>query len=162
MADLVFDVGALADLLAQYFQAENRLTPQFHSDRFLPDSAVRRVNRIVQGDGRYILAASAMAFVELARKWDDIVAGRFLPHQLAAFIHAPPDWFSIEPVDRDLVPLRGEVPPDVLMPDGTRQSVELPDTIHLATVLSREKAELITSDQRLVQMMDSRIRGLAR
>ena len=93
-----------------------------------------------------------MAFVELARKWDDIIAGRFLPYQLAAFIHAPPDWFSIEPLDEDLIPLFGQVPPEVLMPDGSVQPIEWPDAVHVATALSREEGRLVTSDRRLLQL----------
>ncbi|GAB4547152.1 MAG: hypothetical protein Kow0063_41780 [Anaerolineae bacterium] len=153
MADLVLDVGALADLLSQYFQAEDRTRPLFEPSRFLSSEIARQINRIVRDDGRYIVAASAMAFVELVRKWDEIVDQRFEPYQLAAFLQDPPDWFSLEPVDEDLIPLFGQVPPEVPMPDGSVQTLEWPDVIHAATALSREEADLITSDGRLLQVM---------
>ncbi len=153
MTDLVLDTGALADVLAQYFQAEDRITPQFQTSRFLPPETARQINRIVHGNGRYIVAASAMAFVELAHKWDEIVAGRFQPHQLAALLQEPPDWFSVEPMDEDLIPVFGQVPPEVPMPDGSVQPIEWPDAVHAATAFSREEGDLVTSDQRLLQLM---------
>lgn len=156
MTDLVLDTGALADVLAQYFQAEDRTTPQFQTSRFLPPETARQINRIVRGDGRYVVAASAMAFVELVRKWDEIVNGRFEPHQLAALLQEPPDWFSVEPVDEDLIPLFGQVPPEVPMPDGSVQPIEWPDAVHVATALSREEGSLVTSDRRLLQVMTLR------
>lgn len=146
MADLVLDVGALADLLAQCFQAEDWTKPQVQATHFLPSEASRQINRIVWGDGHYVVVASALAFVELARKWDAIVAGRFHPYQLAAFLQDPPDWFAVEPVDEDLIPLFGQVP--------LVQELEWPDAIHVATVLSRENGNLVTSDHNLGRAME--------
>jgi len=146
MADLVLDVGALADLLAQCFQAGDWTKPRVQTTHFLTSEDSRRINRIVWGDGRYVVVASAVAFAELARKWDEIVAGRFQPYQLAAFLQDPPDWFVVEPVDEDLIPLFGEVP--------IVQKLEWPDIIHAATVLSREEGNLVTSDRDLRQAME--------
>lgn len=157
MADLILDVGALTDLLAQYFRAEDRTAPRFRPSRFLSPQVTRHLNRIVRGDGRYVVAASAMAFVELVRKWDEIVAERFKPHHLAALIQAPPDWFSIEPVDAGLIPLFGLVPPEVSMPDGSVRPIEWPDAVHVATALSREEGALVTSDERLQQVIALRV-----
>jgi predicted nucleic acid-binding protein len=156
MLDLVMDTGPLADLLGQYFQAEDRDTLHFTESSYLSTDTVREINLIVHGDGRHLIAASTMAFVELARKWDEIVTERFAPRQLAAFLEDPPDWFSIEPVDEDLVPTLIQVPPEVMMPDGTAKPLEWPDAIHIATTLGRQEAKLITSDRRMLRMIAER------
>lgn len=146
MADLVLDVGALADLLAQCFQTDDWTKPLVRASRFISRESTRQINRIVWEYRPYVVAASAMAFVELARKWDEIVAGRFRPDQLAIFLQDPPDWFVVEPVDEHLVFLLSQVP--------TMQELEWPDAIHIATVLSREAGRLVTSDRDLGQAME--------
>jgi predicted nucleic acid-binding protein len=148
MGDLILDTGALADLLSQYFQSPDRNIPQFYQSRFLSSDAVRMINRIVQGNSRYIVAASTLGFVELVRKWDEIVRQRFSPVQIAAFIDSPPDWFSIEPMDERIVLLLGQVPPNVRV--GTElKPLEWTDAVHVATALSRDSSILVTTDQRM-------------
>jgi predicted nucleic acid-binding protein len=152
MADLVLDVGSLADLLWQSFQSGDYTRPIFFPSRFLSSERVRQLNRIVLTEGQYLVAASVVAFVELARKWDDIVASRFAPYQLAAFLQAPPVWFSVEPLDESVLPAFLLIPSSVRMPDGRVLSIEWIDAIHLATARSRERAILVTSDTRLQQL----------
>ena len=153
MSDLVLDTGALADLLAQYFDSADRNNPMFYRTRWLPEDAVRTINRIVRVEGRYVVAASTLAFVEIVRKWDEIVAGRFRPEQMAAFLEDPPDWFAVEPLDEGLIPFFGQVPWRVT--DSSRGSVPLEwtDVVHLATARSRERASLVTTDGRLQNAM---------
>lgn len=153
MTDVVLDTGALGDLLAQYFSAEDRTVPSFSPSKRLPAEIVEDINRIVRSEGRRFVAASAFAFVEMARKWDEIVVGAFEPYQLAAFLHSPPAWFLVEPVDADLLPFLAEVPPEVIMPGGESRQIEGIDAIHAATALSRWPCQLVTTDQRLMQVM---------
>ncbi len=153
MIDLVLDVGSLADVLRQCFQSDDYSRPTFSPSRFLSEETVRLLNRIVLADGRYIVAASVVAFVELARKWDQIVASDFAPYRLAAFLQAPPEWFSVEPLDETLLPAFGVVPGSVQMSDGTVQPIEWLDAIHFATACSRDRAMLVTNDARLLQLM---------
>jgi len=145
MADLVLDAGALADLLTQCFQTDDWTKPRVAPSRFISSESSRQINRIVWGHGPYVVAASTMAFVELVRKCEQIVAGRFEPYQLATFLQDPPDWFVVEPVDEHLIPLFGQVP--------MIQSLEWPDAIHVATALSRQEGCLVTADRVLRQVM---------
>jgi len=158
MIDLVLDVGSLADVLRQCFRSDDYTRPTFCSSRFLSEETVRLLNRIVLADGRYVVAASVVAFAELARKWDQIVAGDFAPYRLAAFLQAPPEWFSVEPLDETLLPAFGLVSSSVRMSDGTIEPIEWLDAIHYATACSRDQAILITSDARLLQLMQLAIR----
>ena len=144
---MVLDVGALAELLIQYFQTDDRSRVRFRANTFLSPTDVKPLNRIVAGDGRqHVVVASAIAFVELTRKWDEIVSDLLQPHQLAAFLQATPDWFVVDPVDESLLPSLGLVPPEVTMPDGSTKPVEWIDAIHVATSLARENARLVTTD----------------
>lgn len=153
MIDLVLDVGSLADVLRQCFQSDDYTRPSFCPSRFLSEETVRQLNQIVLADGRHVVAASVVAFVELARKWDQIVASDFAPYQLAAFLQSPPEWFTTEPLDETLLPAFGLVPSFVRMPDGTIQPIEWLDAIHLATALNRDRARLVTNDSRLQQLV---------
>jgi hypothetical protein len=142
MADLVLDVGALADLLAQCFQSDDWTNPCIQPSQFICPEDSRQINRILEREGPYVVVASAMTFVELVRKWNEIVSERFQPHQMAVFLHDTPDWFVVEPIDEYLVLLLGDVP--------LVQELEWPDAIQVATVLSRETSTLITSDRNLL------------
>lgn len=151
-ADLVLDVAALADLLSQYFNADDRSLPSFKSTPSLTLQVATMASRIAQEDTRYVLAASVLAFVEMAHRWNKIVASRFKPIQLAAFLIDPPDWFSVEPMEEGLLEHFAEVPTEVQMPDGKTEPIEWTDAIHAATTFSRERALLVTSDRRLKQV----------
>ena len=157
--DIVLDSNTLADFLAQYFGPAERGQQPFQGGGRLPPDLARRINSVVI---RYmaneivttVIVASTLAFVEIVRKWGQIVQDRFQPHQMAAFLEQTPDWFSVAPVDEDLVEFFCDVPADVSMPDGTTKPVELPDAVHVATVFSRAETCLFaTSDQPLRQIL---------
>jgi len=152
MADLVLDTGALADLLAQYFNLEDRSNPKFLPSTFLTVEVTRLINHIVRISNSYIIVSSVMAVVEIVRKWDEIVAGRFYAYQLAAFLESPPEWFSFDPMDEDVILLFGQVPSVVLMPDNSVRSIEWTDAVHAATALGRDKGILVTADRILIQI----------
>ncbi|MBI3960671.1 MAG: hypothetical protein HY328_17820 [Chloroflexi bacterium] len=152
MTDLVLDVGALADLLAQTLTSNRRDAVRFHSDRFIPSPVVKVLNHIVRSDGRYVVVASAFAFIELAHKWDEIVQGRFQARQLAAFLADPPDWFVVAAMERALIRFLCDVPSEVVVSSGRLQPIEWTDAIHAATTFSREEARLVTTDLRLRQI----------
>ena len=98
------------------------------------------------------MAASVLAFVELANKWEGIVKTRYQPRQLAAFLSDPPDWFSVAAIDRELIPYLCAVPAEVVLPDGKVTPIEWTDAIHAATTYSRTQARLVTTDGKLRQI----------
>lgn len=154
MADIVLDANVLDEFLAQYFGASNRGTSNFQTQGRLGKEAVYHINRIRTdhecGRLRDVVVASVLSFVELARAWRKIDSERLKSHQVAAFLQQPPEWFSLAPLDEDLVELLLEVPATVVI-SGRIQMIELFDAIHVATALSRGTASLlITSDQRLI------------
>ncbi len=149
VSDVVLDTGALADVLAQFFQSSDQPLPRFRQSQFISYEVARRLNHIVRSDGRFVVVASALAFVEIAHQWEDIIAGRLSPVQLAAFLDDPPEWFIVAPVDQDLVPLFLDVAAAVTMPRGRVEPVEWTDAVHAATALSRDNAVLTSSDRRL-------------
>jgi len=151
-ADLVLDVAALADILAQYFNADDRSQPHFQATTDLTLRTATMASRIVEEDTKYVVAASVLAFVEMAHRWDRIVDNRFSPVQLAAFLLDPPEWFSIEPMEEELIGRFADIPSEVQMPDGRIEPIEWTDAIHAATTLNREQALLVTSDRRLRQV----------
>jgi hypothetical protein len=157
MADIVLDTDALADLLAQYFGHTDRGRGRFADSKWLSVAAAHEINRArdraAVGVLRDLVIASCLAFVEVVRKWDVLAQGRFHPWQLKAFLQQPPEWFSVSPVDEDLVEYFLEVPAEVLMPGGKREVVEWTDAVHVATVLSRGDTSLFhTRDHRLRQV----------
>ncbi len=154
MSDLVLDVGPLADFLAQYFNAEDRSCPRFAPTASLTHDVSRRMTTIASFDGPYIVVTSAVAIVELVRQWDEITEGRFQPYQLAALLDAPPDWFSIDPLDEELLPFIRLVPSEVIMPNGELKQIEWTDAVHVATKLARDNSELVTTDHRLWRVLD--------
>jgi hypothetical protein len=109
----------------------------------LSEEAAGSINRIVRSfraeePARYLVIASTLAFVEVARKWDRLAGDRFAPHQLHAFLAAPPAWFSIDPIDEDLVEFFFRLPASVLMESGKQESIEWTDAVHAATALSHD------------------------
>lgn len=153
MSDLVLDTGPLADVLAQYFQIDDYISPSFVPSDSLSLDVVRQINRIVRMNGYYVVA-SAIAFVELTRKWSEIVQDRFTFVQLAAFLQSPPEWFVVAAVDEDLLPSFRYVPPFVTMPNGRTEQIEWTDAVHIATSLSRERCHLVTTDHRIQQVLE--------
>ncbi len=157
--DIVLDSHILADFLAQYFGPTDRGQQPFQSEGQLSSDLARRINSVVDRYMSYdvvttVVVASTLAFVEIVRQWDEIVQDQFQPHQVAAFLEQPPDWFSVAPVDEDLVEFFCDVPADVSMPDGTTKPVEWADAVHVATVFSRGEVCLFaTSDYPLRQIV---------
>jgi hypothetical protein len=154
MADIVLDTDALADFLAQYFGPADRGRGRFAATQWLSEAAAREINRIrdraAGGVLRDLVIASCLAFVEVVRKWDALAQDRFHPWQLKAFLQQPPEWFSVSPVDEDLVEYFLGVPAEVVMPGGKSEVVEWTDAVHVATVFSRGDASIFhTRDHRL-------------
>ncbi len=156
MTDLVLDTGPLADLLGQYFHSQNRNSPVFAKSEDISQDEARQINRLVQEQGStFIVAASALAFVEMVYNWDTLVADRFSEDMLAAFIADPPDWFSILPVNNELINYFCDVPSAVQMKSGNTEQIEWTDAVHAATALMREKGLLVTTDRRLLIWVES-------
>jgi predicted nucleic acid-binding protein len=155
MTDLVLDVGALVEMLSQVFACPERESIHFHSDaeeKFITDRVAALMNKVVRSHGQFVIVASALAFVELAHKWGDIVETRFHPRQLAAFLSDPPDWFAVAAIDRELIPFLCKVPAEVVLPNGKVTPIEWTDAIHAATAYSRSQARLVTTDSKLRQI----------
>jgi hypothetical protein len=160
MASIALDTGHLADFLGQFYGPAQRGSEPFRRGDCLTEEAARAINVIVRASNqeepaRYLVFASALAFVEIARKWDEIVAGRFQPHQLRAFVASPPPWFAVDPVDESLVEFFLQVPITVAL-GGHLENVEWADAIHVATALShdtgRVKCLLGAKDRRVKQI----------
>ncbi len=162
MADVILDTNILVDLLAQYYGTEFLNSTLFKSAGLLNEEIVREINRVirwhnepdsVQYPGGLIIASS-FAFVEIARKFDDISKDWFTLHQFAAFINQPPEWFFISAVDRILFHHLSELPAEVTLTSGRTQPLEWPDAIHVATALSRDEPWFLA-------VTDSRIKAIA-
>jgi hypothetical protein len=158
MADLVLDTDALADFLAQFYGATSRGQGRFTASDWLSEAAAREINRIrdqaTSGRLRDLLIASCLAFVEVVRKWGALARGRFQPWQLKAFLQAPPEWFSVAPVDEDLVESFLEVPGQVVLPGVQQVAVEWTDAVHVATVFSRANQALFRSQDRRLRQVE--------
>lgn len=153
MIDIVLDSDHLAEFFIQYFDTDiaNHGRGQFQASKVFSRALARRLNEIVAATAEGItklVIASTLALIEIARNWDTLVGNRFSVQQLHAFVHQHPEWFSLAPVDEDLVPFFVDVPSTVVV--GSRAvPIEWTDAIHLATVISRgEEATLATSDRR--------------
>jgi len=161
MADIVLDTNILSDFLGQYFSSRSRRVPVFHSQNSISAELAHGINQIVQQwDDPLIdqypghLVASSLAFVEMSRKWQQVVRERFTVIQMAAFLEQPPDWFLIEPVDETLVSILCDVPADVNMINGESRSVEWTDAIHIATALIRgADTRLAVTDREMRQIV---------
>jgi len=153
MIDIILDSNYLVEFLVQYFDpvVANRGMGRFQSSAVFSRELARRLNQVVTTASEGIstlIIASTFTLIEIARKWDQIVQSRFTIQQLHAFTYQCPEWFSLAPVDEDLIPFFVDVPTTVVV--GSRAvPIEWTDAIHLATVISRgEEATLATSDRR--------------
>ena len=159
MIDIVLDSGHLVEFLVQYFDTDvaNRGMGRFRSSTIFSGELVRRLNQMVttasEGISKLIIA-STFALVEIARNWDALVQDRFSVQQLHAFTYQHPEWFSLAPVDEDLIPFFVDVPPTVIV-GSNLVPIELVDAIHLATVFSRgPDTTLATSDARAKKVLE--------
>ena len=156
MQDIIIDTNILADLLAQYYGDEIDKYGSFASKGFLNPALVRKLNNILRWSAgeniRYsgVVVCSTLAFVEIARKFDEISANRFNIHQFASFIDQPPEWFIIAPVDRNLFQYLCRIPGNVFLRGVKEKSIEWADAIHMATALSRDEPWLLAiTDSRI-------------
>jgi len=166
MPDLVIDTCFLGDVLADCLPAASvfRTSGRFLQSTTLPPSVCRKLDAIIAfHEERWdipdspvgatsnigVVVVSSFAFVELIRKWAEIVNDRFSPLELYNFLLDLPDWMSVAEVDEDMLPSYAEVPTNVWI-DSNYEPIELPDAVHVATVLSRGDDTLFaTSDTRL-------------
>lgn len=149
---IFLDAGPLADFLDQYFRSSKRLCPFFVKSSEFSDDIAQMINKIIQDPQFSRICASSFAFVELVRKWEEIVKDRFKVYQLQAFISDPPEWFLIEPLDETIVHYLCLISPEVRMADNSMKPLEWTDAIHAATKMTRENSILVTSDERLRQV----------
>lgn len=152
MADIVLDTNILTDLLAQYYEGRVREKGYFESKGKLNKDLARRLNRILEwyvgdDDSPYpgLIVASSIAFVEIARKFNEIADGRFTITQFAAFIEQPPEWFIIAAIDSALFPHLSSLPREILLSDGRAKPIEWADAIHIATAMSRDQPCLLAT-----------------
>lgn len=158
MHDIVLDTNILSEFLAQYFEqfrtnlnfsvkhlkTTNRLNDQIHRK-------ICAVIRSFHTTGVYRVVASTFAFLEIARKFEEIAANRFSIEEFRGFIDQPPEWFEIVPVDEALFLPLLSIPAHVFI--GTQKRyIEWADALHLATALTREKYLFATSDHRLKEL----------
>jgi predicted nucleic acid-binding protein len=157
MADLILDTSVLGDFFEQFFSSlvANRGQGRFVEGTFLSQRAARELNRIVLLHSSQDLVStdlviiSPFAFIEMARRWDNIVSDRFSIDQVEAFSEQPPDWVSVATWDETLLPAFLDVPTHVWF-KGESRAIEWTDAIHAATALARGDSNLLaTTDSRL-------------
>lgn len=155
--DVILDSDYLSEFLMQYFDSDlaNRGNGRFQTNGLISHDLARKLNNIMilSRDGiSSLVITSAFAFIEITRKWDSLGEGMFTVDQLHAFLYEPPPWFSIAPVDCDLLPSFIDVP-QVVEVNSKIEAIEWTDAVHMATVLSRgllpTDATMATSDRRL-------------
>jgi len=159
MTDIVVDTNILSEILFQYFKHDVKRRGYFEPSGNLTKNVVRKINLIIKYhselifDDEYypgLLIASTFAFVEIARKFDDISQGVYSIAQFAAFIESPPEWFRISPLDFDILSYLNNLPINVKGNDGA--PLELADAIHVATALSRENFFMVATDKTITAL----------
>ena len=101
--DIVLDSDYLSEFLGQYFSVTlaNRGRGRFSPQGLISKELARRLNNIMITSEESIsnlVIASALAFVEIARNWEELVNNRFTIEQFHAFVYQPPIWFDIAPI----------------------------------------------------------------
>lgn len=167
MADIILDTNILADLLAQYYKDNVHERGYFKVKGRLHKNLVREINRILKWhmvgySSSYpgLVVASSFAFVEIARKFDEISARHFTVEQFAAFIDQTPEWFVIAAVDSALFPFLSSLPREISLPNGDIKPIEWADAIHIATAVSRDEPWLLASSDtsiREVKLLKNKI-----
>lgn len=167
MYQVVLDTVAVGDFLAQYFDkaGANRGTGRFVPSGRITRELARRLNRVLdvhqsdlagiefQQDSGSSVVISSFAFVELVRKWNEIVGARFEMLEFRGFLQQPPEWIVIDPLDESVMPAFVDVPNYVFDEDGNQLAIEWTDAVHVATAISRgENALLATSDTKLLRI----------
>lgn len=154
----MLDSGHLVELLEQYYD-ENRANygyGRFRSEGLFSNKFTGRLNNIIRSrEGLHLgfVIASTFTFVEISRKWEEMVGNRFTEEQFYVFVREPPTWFNIAPVDDQLTPFFLNIPNY----NSKLEPIEWTDAICMATVLSRgddaSSATLATTDLKLKQML---------
>lgn len=159
MIDIILDSDFFVEFLTQYFHPNimNHGTGQFQLSPVFSRELVRRLNQIVymayEGISNLVIA-STFSLIEISRKWDTLVQERFSTQQLHAFVYQYPEWFSLAPVDDDLLPFFVDVPANVIV-DAKLQPIEWTDAVHIATMLSRgDNATMATNDSRIKRVLE--------
>jgi predicted nucleic acid-binding protein len=154
MHDIVLDTMILSEFLAQYFDHPDKNGYFKAIDPISPQMA-RIINSIIKSHkdiGINYIVASTFAFVEIARKFNEIADSRFDLEKFNAFVNEPPEWFIIQPVDTSLFLYLARIPAEVMMQDKNPKNIEWADAIHLATAMSRERCLLATTDSLIKQI----------
>ena len=162
--DIVLDTNILSDLLVQYFSTDFHRSSKFYASQFISEATAREINLRVKwhseevdhfGDNvgaAGLVIASTFAFVEIARQFDEISAGRYSLDQFRTFIEQPPNWFFAAAVDTTLARYLCQVPAYVRLAHGGYEPMEVADAIHVATALSRDRTLLAATDKRIRQV----------
>jgi predicted nucleic acid-binding protein len=147
MKDIVCDTNITAEIIKQYYQAnkfygfsENAIIT--HKLKYILNKKIYEPNT-----SGYIIASS-FAFIEIARKYKEIISDKIKVHQFMAFIQQPPEWFLIEPIDINLLEQLRALPPY----NSENKPIEWADAIHAATALNRENACFVTTDSKLLKI----------
>ena len=161
MREIILDTNLLAEFLYQYFDNNiaNRGFGKFIANTKMSLELTKNVNRIIQiydetNDPSFsgLIISSAFAFIEIARQFEKIADSRFSLENLYDFIQNYPGWFSIAPVDKELLPSLIQIPTHIILNDENK-SIELCDSIHVATVFSRgENSFMATTDLRIKEI----------
>lgn len=159
--EIILDTGFVADLIAIYYEEE---LSKGKSNGFIPKYSISRtlakeVNKIYW-DSLYndnfshgVVVASTFAFIEISRKYQEIVQNRFSIVKFRAFISSPPPWFVIEPLQLSLLDDLRRVPSTIHISSFSSSTIEFADAIHVATTLTRgANSALATKDSKLVSM----------
>ena len=156
--DIVLDSGHLVELLEQYYD-ENRANygyGRFRAEGLFSCKLTNKLNNVIRNsEGLHFscVIASTFTFVEISRKWEEMVGNKFTEEQFYVFAKETPTWFNIAPVDDQLTPFSLNVPNY----NSKSEPIEWTDAIHMATVLSRgddaSSATLATTDRKLKQML---------
>ncbi len=162
MADLVVDTNILAEIIGQHYQESIGGEKIFHPSEKLSDIVAYRINKITNWHAQFSeedflpghIVASSLAFVEIARKFDEIAGARFSLEQFKALIDQPPDWLVIESVGEDLLEFLCQLPAEVHLDSGETKPLEWADAIHVATTLLRGNDSLLAAT-------DSSIKAIA-
>jgi hypothetical protein len=158
MADICMDTNVLADFLMQYFASPRVTGFVVTESTHMSHNLCLRINSLLHSHYRYqdigeppfgLLVASSAAFVELARKFDSIFNGQVTLSQFAAFIDAPPSFFTIEPLGFDVLRQLVELPSSCKV-RGEYKGIEAMDNLHVATARVRENCVLAATDIKLV------------
>ena len=158
MADICLDTNVLADFLKQYFYSSVRTGFTVGESQHISRSLGYRINSILNSHYRYeidgippfgLIVASAIAFIELSRKFDSIFAGQLTVDQFAAFVDSPPSFFTIEAMGFDVLRSLVELPSTCWLA-GEQKGIEAVDNLHVATARVRDDCVVAATDQKLV------------